>query len=158
MGTTVVIGYFGDTWMVHAHVGDSRLYRLRDGQLVQLTRDHSFIQEVVDQGFFPSLSEAVRYGINQHVLTRAVGSAASHVVAEVAVTPLAVGDLYLFCTDGLSGMVPDDELQSRLSAIQGDLGLAAESLVHRACASGGVDNITLVLARVRALGDSEGDA
>ncbi len=53
MGTTVVIGYFGNTWLAHAHVGDSRLYRLRDGQLVQLTRDHSFIQEVVDQGFFP---------------------------------------------------------------------------------------------------------
>jgi protein phosphatase len=158
MGTTVVIGYFGNTWLVHAHVGDSRLYRLRDGHLVQLTRDHSFIQEVVDQGFFPSLSEAVRYGINQHVLTRAVGSAASHVVAETAVAPLAAGDLYLFCTDGLSGMVPDDELQSRLSAIQGDLGLAAESLVHRACAKGGVDNITLVLARVRASDDSEGDA
>ena len=157
MGTTVVIGYFGNTWLVHAHVGDSRLYRLRDRQLVQLTRDHSFIQEVVDQGFFPNLSEARRYGVNQHVLTRAVGSAASHVVAETAVTPLAAGDLYLFCTDGLTGMVPDHELQSMLSSVQGDLGVAAEALVHRACANGGADNITLVLARVGALGDSEGD-
>ena len=156
MGTTVVVGYFGNTWLAHAHVGDSRLYRLRNRQLVQLTRDHSFIQETVDQGFFPNLSEARRYGVNPHVLTRAVGSIAPHVVAETAVTPLAEGDLYLFCTDGLSGMLSDNDLQSMLSSVQGDLGVAAEALVHRACANGGTDNITLVLARVRALGDSAG--
>jgi len=152
MGTTVVVGYFGNAWLAYAHVGDSRLYRLRDRRLVQLTRDHSFIQEVVDQGFFPNLSEARHYGINSHVLTRALGSVL-HVVAETSITQLAEGDVYLFCTDGLTGMVPDDELQSMLSSPRGDLGRAAEELVHRACANGGVDNITVVLARVRALGD-----
>jgi protein phosphatase len=152
MGTTVVVGYFGNAWLAYGHVGDSRLYRLRDRRLVQLTRDHSFIQEVVDQGFFRNLSEARHYGINSHVLTRALGSVL-HVVAETSITQLAEDDVYLFCTDGLTGMVPDDELQSMLSSPPGDLGRAAEELVHRACANGGVDNITVVLARVRALGD-----
>lgn len=157
MGTTVVVGYFGDTWLVHAHVGDSRLYRLRDRQLLQLTRDHSFIQEVVDQGFFPSLSEAHHYGVNPHVLTRALGSL-PHVLAETTVAPLAAGDLYLFCTDGLSGMVPDDDLQSVLSSTDGGLDIAADALVHLACSHGGVDNITLVLVRVGVLGDTSHDA
>jgi serine/threonine protein phosphatase PrpC len=152
MGTTVVVGYFGNTWLAYAHVGDSRLYRLRARQLVQLTNDHSFIQEVVDQGFFPDLDEARRYGINDHVLTRALGST-SHVVAPTAVTDLAVGDIYLFCTDGLTGMVPDDELRLVLSAVQGGLGIAADALVHLACENGGSDNITLALVRVRSLGD-----
>jgi protein phosphatase len=156
MGTTVVVGYFGCTWLAYAHVGDSRLYRLRARQLVQLTSDHSFIQEVVDQGFFPDLDEARRYGINDNVLTRAVGST-SHVVAPTAVTDLAVGDIYLFCTDGLTGMVPDDELRLVLSAVQGSLGIAADALVHLACDNGGADNITLALVRVKSLGDDAGE-
>jgi len=154
MGTTVVVGYFGNTWLVYGHVGDSRLYRLRGRKLEQLTSDHSFIQEVVDQGFFPDLEEARRYGINENVLTRAVGST-SHVAATTAVTDLCVGDIYLFCTDGLSGMVPDNELQMVLSSVQGSLGIAADALVHMACENGGNDNITLALARVRSIGDDQ---
>lgn len=156
MGTTVVVGYFGNTWLAHAHVGDSRLYRLRARKLVQLTSDHSFIQDVVDQGIFPDLDEARRYGISQNVLTRAVGSA-SHVVVPTAVTDLAVGDIYLFCTDGLTGMVPDEELRLVLAAVQGSLGIAADALVHSACENGGSDNITLVLVRVKSLGDDAGE-
>jgi serine/threonine protein phosphatase PrpC len=86
------------------------------------------------------------------VLTRALGST-SHVIAPTAATDLAVGDIYLFCTDGLTGMVPDDELRLVLSAVQGGLGIAADALVHLACENGGSDNITLALVRVRSLGD-----
>ncbi|MCG6940087.1 MAG: protein phosphatase 2C domain-containing protein [Thiohalocapsa sp.] len=150
MGTTVVMGYFGCDWLVYAHVGDSRLYRLRDRELAQLTRDHSFIQEVVDQGFFPSLEEAREYGINENVLTRAVGSA-PYVVAATAVTDLAIGDIYLFCTDGLSGMVAHEDLRAVLAAAKGGLGIVADALVHYAIENGGSDNITLALVRVNAV-------
>ncbi|WP_082673954.1 PP2C family serine/threonine-protein phosphatase [Thiohalocapsa sp. ML1] len=150
MGTTVVMGYFGDDWLLCAHIGDSRLYRLRDGKLRQLTSDHSFIQEVVDQGFFPSLEEAREYGINENVLTRAVGSA-PYVVATTAVEDLAVGDIYLFCTDGLSGMVSDSELEMLLRAAKGGLGVVADALVHFALDNGGSDNITLALVRVNSV-------
>lgn len=152
MGTTVVVGYAGDDWLAYAHVGDSRLYRLRNGELNQLTHDHSFIQEVVEQGFFPNLDEARQYGINENVLTRAVGSTA-HVSAATGVVELAAGDLYLFCTDGLSNMVAPDELRHLLAAARGSLETLADALVHMAWDGGGVDNITLVLVRVKTLGD-----
>ncbi len=147
MGTTVVVGYVGDGWMAYAHVGDSRLYQLRDNTLHQLTVDHSFIQDVVNQGFFPSLEEAREYGINENVLTRAVGSTARLAVA-VSITELRAGDIYLLCTDGLSNMVSDDELCYLLSAAKGKLDTAANALIHLACEAGGVDNITLSLMRV----------
>jgi protein phosphatase len=152
MGTTVVVGYVGATWLAYGHVGDSRLYLLRGGELHQLTSDHSFIQEVVDQGFFPSRADAREYGINENVLTRAVGSTA-HVTASTDVIDLAPGDLFLFCTDGLSGMVPQNDLCHLLSAAEGSLDALADTLVHLACKGGGVDNITLVLMRVKALAD-----
>ena len=157
MGTTVVMGYFGSDWLMYAHVGDSRLYRMRAGALSQLTSDHSFIQEVVDQGFFPSFDAAREYGINEHVLTRAVGSA-PYVVATTAVTDIAVGDLYLFCTDGLSGMVSDQELVALLDANGGELGSAADALVDSAMDNGGSDNITLALVRVKAVVQRYGSA
>lgn len=146
MGTTVVMGYVGYGWLVYGHVGDSRLYRLRDGVLEQLTKDHSFIQEVVDQGFFPSIADAREYGITDNVLTRALGSAA-HVKATTAVSELAAGDLYLFCTDGLSGMLPPAEIRNVLAA-RGQLDTAAETLITLACKRGGIDNITVALLRV----------
>jgi protein phosphatase len=151
MGTTVVLGFFGSDWLLYAHVGDSRLYRLRDGVLTQLTSDHSFIQEVVDQGFFRSLDDARHYGINQNMLTRAVGSAPK-VVVTTAVTDLAVGDLYLLCTDGLSGMVPHGDLEQVFSAVTGGVEEIADTLVRMANENGGSDNITLALVRVNALG------
>jgi serine/threonine protein phosphatase PrpC len=146
MGTTVVVGYFGDGWVAYAHVGDSRLYRLRDRQLQPLTTDHSFIEEVVERGFFPSRDEARRYGISENVLTRALGSAPDLDVP-TAVAEVLAGDLYLFCTDGLSGMVPDDDLRSLLSAADADLDATADALVRRACDNGGSDNITLAVVR-----------
>lgn len=149
MGTTVVVGYVGQDWLVHAHVGDSRLYRLRDGMVVQITRDHSFIQDVVDRGFFSSLAEARSYGIGQNLLTRALGSTGEIEVA-VGVEGLAVGDIYLFCTDGLTNMIPDDWLRQLLGVADADLGGLADALVDLACERGGTDNITLAILRVGA--------
>lgn len=149
MGTTVVVGYVGEGWLAHAHVGDSRLYRLRDGEVLQITRDHSFIQDVVDRGFFPSLAEARRYGVGQNLLTRALGSTGEIQVA-VGAEGFAVGDIYLFCTDGLTNMIPDDWLRQLLGVADADLGGLADALVDLACERGGTDNITLAILRVGA--------
>jgi protein phosphatase len=148
MGTTVVAGCVGDAWLSFGYVGDSRLYRLREGRLEQLSRDHSVIQEVVDQGFFNTREDARRYGIGANILTRALGSSPK-VKVSGGVTDLACGDIFLFCTDGLTGMVPEDWLCQVLTASFGnDLKPAAEALVRLANERGGTDNITLALLRV----------
>ncbi|MTW19817.1 PP2C family protein-serine/threonine phosphatase [Allochromatium palmeri] len=148
MGTTVVVGAVGRDWLAFAHVGDSRLYRLRGEELVQLSRDHSFIQEVVDQGFFNTREDAKRYGIGENILTRALGSTPSVAVSSDVIA-IDSGDLFLFCTDGLSGLVPDDWLKQILSSIEDDvLESAADALVGLANERGGNDNITLGLLRV----------
>ncbi len=147
MGTTVVVGYTAEDWLVFAHVGDSRLYRLRDGELVQLTRDHSLIQEVVDQGFFPSLEDAQRYGINENILTRGLGTV-NPVPVDVGEVALRPGDLFLFCTDGLTGMVTDESIRNLLVTGGNDLDGLTRSLIDLACEGGGLDNITIALMRV----------
>lgn len=148
MGTTVVVGRAGADWLAFANVGDSRLYRLREGALEQLSRDHSFIQDVVDQGFFRTREDARRYGIGENILTRALGSAPTVEIDSGAVK-LEPGDLFLFCTDGLSGMVSEDWLRQLLvAAADRPLELASDALVKLANDCGGSDNITLALVRV----------
>ena len=154
MGTTVVVGALGWNWLACAHVGDSRLYRLRGDCFEQLSRDHSFIQEVVDQGFFTSREDAKRYGIGENILTRALGSAPSVGVAS-DVLELATGDLFLFCTDGLSGMVPEEWLHQILVAVdENSLESAADAMIRLANERGGNDNITLALVRIGARHDA----
>lgn len=147
MGTTVVVGYTGPDWMVFAHVGDSRLYLLRDRELHQLTRDHSLIQEVVDQGFFPTLDDARRYGINENILTRGLGSS-NPVTVDAGDVDMIPGDLFLFCTDGMSGMVTAEGLRQALLVAGQDLESLSNGLVKLAYEGGGLDNITVVLMRV----------
>ncbi|EXJ15118.1 PP2C family protein-serine/threonine phosphatase [Imhoffiella purpurea] len=148
MGTTVVVGSFGWDWMAYAHVGDSRIYRLSDSELVQLSRDHSFIQEVVDQGFFTSREDARRYGIGENILTRALGSAPGVGVSSDLVE-IREGDLFVFCTDGLTGMVPEEWMRQILLAVgENSLESAADALVRLANERGGTDNITLALVKV----------
>jgi len=147
MGTTVVVGYVGSDWLAFAHVGDSRLYRLRGGKLEQLTRDHSLIQEVVDQGFFPTLEDAQRYGISENVLTRGLGTA-NPVAVDSGDVDLCFGDIFLFCTDGLTGMVTDEGICGAVSAGANDLNALSRTLVELAHEGGGLDNITVALMRV----------
>lgn len=158
MGTTVVLGLAGATWMAYANVGDSRLYRLRHQRLKQLSHDHSFIQEVVDQGFFRTLEDARRYGIGDNILTRALGSG-SEVHCSSGVTELRPGDIYLFCTDGLTGMVPTEWLRQLLiAAADSPLGAAADTLINLANERGGKDNITLALVRVSKRAEAQSGA
>ncbi len=146
MGTTVVAGMFRNNTLFVSHIGDSRVYRLRGGTLIQLTVDHSIVQQLVNQGVFPSLHEAIEAGVPSNVLTRALG-AESPASAQVASYEARFGDIYLFCTDGLTNMVSDHHLESVIDAADRDLGGAADRLVEMARSNGGLDNITLVLAR-----------
>lgn len=147
MGTTVVAGLFYDNRVAVAHVGDSRMYRLRGEVLTPVTRDHSFLQEQIDSGVI-SVEEA-RHSKNKNLVTRAVGID-EEVSPEIHVHDVCVGDIYLMCSDGLNDMVDDDDIQSVLYAMQGNLSLAAEQLIQTANDQGGKDNVSVILVKVMA--------
>lgn len=146
MGTTLVLGLFRHGHMLYAHVGDSRLYRLRNGRLQQLTRDHSLIQSMVDEGVFDNLAEARAAGIPGNMLTRGVG-AKNEVEVDAAAVLLEPDDIFLFCSDGLSNMINRRDMESIIHDAQGDLVASADWLMELALANGGNDNVSLVLAR-----------
>jgi protein phosphatase len=152
MGTTVVVALFQSDTLMYAHVGDSRLYRLREGCLEQLTTDHTLIQEIVNFGDFATLEEARLAGVPPNVLTRAFG-AESEVMVDLAETELLAGDLYLFCSDGLTNMVTDNQIQTILDIEEEDLMEINEQLIELANEMGGLDNISVILARVVKLED-----
>jgi len=146
MGTTIVAGLFYDNSVVVGHVGDSRMYRLRDGVLETITRDHSLLQEQIDSGMI-SIEDA-RLSKNKNLVTRAVGIDAD-VVPEIHVHGVQVGDIYLLCSDGLNDMVEDGDIESTLYAMQGNLALAAEQLIQQANDNGGRDNVSVILIKVK---------
>jgi serine/threonine protein phosphatase PrpC len=147
MGTTVVVGIFLPRQLAYVWVGDSRLYRLRDGMLEQLTTDHTLVQELVSQGMFDTVAEAMEAGVGDNVLTRALGGERTVPVAQGS-TDLRDGDLYLFCSDGLNHMVGDETIRLALTDGGPGLGARAERLIRVACEAGGMDNITVVLVQV----------
>lgn len=155
MGTTLVLALFGDDVLTTLHLGDSRAYRLRDGTLTLLTRDHSLLQEQIDAGVL-SPDEA-RASTNRNFVTRALG-VDTQVDAEIADHELALGDVYLLCSDGLSDMISDEEIAAALSAAgneDGDsLEAFAQKLVQLANEHGGRDNVSVILVRVAAPGTS----
>jgi protein phosphatase len=145
MGTTLVVALWHDNQVTVGHIGDSRLYRLRDGVLEQVTRDHSLLQEQIDSGMITR--EQARHSQNKNLVTRAVGID-PEVEAEVHTYPVKPGDIYLMCSDGLNDMVPDEDIQLTLSSLQANLQLAAQQLVQQACDNGGRDNVSVILVRV----------
>jgi len=147
MGTTVVLGLFLEQRLIHAHVGDSRIYRFRGKRLQCLTVDHSVIQELVNQGVFPSIEEARAAGVRNNVLTRALGIEET-VQIDVDSTQTLPGDVYLFCTDGLTNMVDDETITRMVTGDLDGLDAVADGLIRLACEKGGKDNISLVLVRV----------
>lgn len=144
MGATVVLVRFTPRRLVVAHVGDSRLYRLRNGHLVQLTRDHSLVQELVDGGML-SAEEAL-HSPHRNVITRAVGHHAS-VDVEVASHPCRRGDRILLCSDGLTDLVEDDRLAACLSSAAPPESVV-ETLTELANQAGGRDNIAVLVADI----------
>jgi PPM family protein phosphatase len=127
------------------HVGDSRAYRVRDGELTQLTDDHSLVGELVRSGRLTT--EEAEQHPHRSVITRAVGTEAS-VEVDTLTLELAAGDLYLICSDGLTDVVRDSEIAAVLAAHPDDLDGAAAGLVAAANAGGGIDNITVVLFEI----------
>jgi serine/threonine protein phosphatase PrpC len=145
MGTTVVSALFFDNKIALAHVGDSRLYRLRDDKFEQVTMDHSLLQELVDRGFY-SAEEAQR-AANKNYVTRALG-VEPNVEVEVQEVPVQRGDYYVLCSDGLSDMVEDDDIHLTISTFSANLDTVAKQLIQLANDNGGRDNVSVVMAHV----------
>jgi serine/threonine protein phosphatase PrpC len=146
MGTTCVAIYFLDDHLIIGHVGDSRCYRVRGTELVQLTEDHSLINDYIRMKRVTP--EEAENWPHKNVIVRALGMKESVQVDILTQTP-KVGDTYLLCSDGLTGMIKDDQLQHILQS-EKDVDRAVERLIEAANEEGGVDNISCVLARVEA--------
>jgi len=148
MGTTLTLLKVHGDEVSLAHVGDSRAYRMRDGELSQLTHDHSLVAELERSGQITA--EAAEHHPQRSIITRALGPEPD---VDVDTYTLAGrdGDLFLICSDGLTSMISDDEVGSILRSA-GSLEEAADALVRAANQSGGKDNITVILFR---LGEGE---
>ncbi len=147
MGTTCVAIYFLDDHLIIGHVGDSRCYRQRGTEFSQLTEDHSLINDYIRMKRVTP--EEAENWPHKNVIVRALGMKESVQVDIFTETP-RLGDIYVLCTDGLSGMITDDEIRT-IAKGEAELDKACEKLIAAANANGGVDNITVVLARIEPL-------
>ena len=144
MGTTLVAILVADDGVLVAHVGDSRVYRLREGALEQLTEDHSLLNDYIKMKKLTE--EEIKNFPHKNVIVRALGMKES-VKVDTMLDPPKPGDLYVLCSDGLCGPVSDDEIRD--IATQGtDLKQICSSMIDRANQNGGPDNITVVVAKV----------
>ncbi|MDD2810560.1 Stp1/IreP family PP2C-type Ser/Thr phosphatase [Rhodoferax sp.] len=144
MGTTLVVGVFQADRVTLGHVGDSRCYRFRSGELVQLTKDHSMLQEQVDAGLLTLEQAAVAPGKN--LLTRALGSEEA-LQLDVNTYPVLAEDIYLMCSDGLTDMLDNADIAHVLKT-GATLETTGAELVAQANAKGGRDNIAVLLTKV----------
>ncbi|MEM7083880.1 MAG: Stp1/IreP family PP2C-type Ser/Thr phosphatase [Pseudomonadota bacterium] len=145
MGTTIAAALFYNNRISIAHVGDSRVYRLRDGQFSQVTSDHSLLRELVDRGFY-SAEEAQR-SLNRNYVTRALGIEPK---VEVELTEEAAlpDDIYVLCSDGLTDMVEDEDIHLTISTFNANLHTVGQQLIRLSNDNGGKDNISVVVAKV----------
>ncbi len=143
MGTTIVAGMVHAGSFFAAHVGDSRAYRFRHGELARLTADHSLVQQLVAQGILSS-AEA-RLAPNRNIVTRAIGIEID-VECDLTEVDARAGDLFLLCSDGLTDMI-DDASIARLCALEadGDVAALADALIEAALSAGGFDNVSVIV-------------
>jgi serine/threonine protein phosphatase PrpC len=146
MGTTLVLTLFHHDKVTVAHVGDSRAYRLRKGELTQITRDHSMLQEQIDAGLISE--EAARFAQNRNLITRAMG-VDHNVDVEIHEHQTEAGDIYLLCSDGLSDMLSKQQILEAALAAKGNLENACDALIKKANENGGRDNISIILIKVQ---------
>lgn len=144
MGTTVVAAMADNGKISVAHVGDSRAYLVRDGKISRLTNDHSWVFEQVQAGMLTE-AEAEKHPL-RNVITRALGGALS-VTPDASEIESRPGDVYLLCSDGLTGMVPEEEILRVVSANADDLEQACRELINLANERGGLDNVTAILVK-----------
>ena len=140
MGTTLSVLWLGVNYAYIAHVGDSRIYRLLEGSLTQITQDHSLVEELVRAGLITR--EQARTHPRRNIITRALGTHGEN-EPDLLVTDVRDGDLFLLCTDGLTGMVTDGDIERVLREY--DMETAADRLLELALDAGGRDNVTLIL-------------
>jgi protein phosphatase len=145
MGTTLVAVYFADSSSIVAHVGDSRLYQLRGQSIKQITEDHSLVWEQYKLGLIAR--EALSSSPHKNIITRALGlqPTVDEDVQELGTQP---GDFLLLCSDGLSDLVPDEEMLAVVNGVSGDLPRACGDLIRLANLRGGKDNITVLLIQI----------
>jgi serine/threonine protein phosphatase PrpC len=144
MGTTVVVVLLYDNRFTVVHVGDSRLYRLRDSELEQLTRDHSLVQELIDQDFYSP--EQAKKSLNKNLITRAIGID-SKVQIDIQEDVALVNDIYLLCSDGVTDMIEDDLIKSVMIENSENLKKATSEIIRLANEHGGKDNISVLLVK-----------
>lgn len=144
MGTTLVMGVFQDNRLVLGHIGDSRCYRLRGQELVQITKDHSLLQEQIDAGLMTP--QQALTALNRNLITRALG-VDDDVLLEINEHRVEPGDIYLMCSDGLSDMVGDEDIAAILSQVRPTAEQKNQALVEAAKRGGGRDNISVVLVQ-----------
>lgn len=152
MGTTLTAAYLQDAQLAIAHVGDSRAYLFRDGSLGRLTKDHTLVGALVDEGKLTE--EQAADHPQRSIITRALGPEAS-VEIDTWSYPVRAGDVLLLCSDGLTSMISDERIAEILSATEG-LERAADELIRAGNEAGGRDNITVVLTRLEESGVGTG--
>ena len=153
MGTTLTAAYLDDDHLAVAHVGDSRAYIFREGELARLTQDHSLVEELVRQGKLTE--EQAAENPQRSIITRALGIEGD-VEVDTWSYPMRAGDVVLLCSDGLTSMIGEEQIVHILGG-EPSLDRAAERLIDAANDAGGRDNITVVLFRLEEVGGTDGD-
>lgn len=153
MGTTVVAALFSSVRrrLYIGHVGDSRAYRIRGGKIEQITKDHSLVNDYLEA--MPNMTEEQLNELPKNVITRALGMQ-EQVAVDIGAFDAEQGDVYLLCSDGLSGMIEDEQLLEIVASTP-DPVEGCRRLVNTANAHGGEDNVTAVLIKVEAPGRIE---
>ena len=144
MGTTIVAVNFTQDGVYLGHVGDSRIYRFRHGELKQMTEDHSLLNDYIKMKVLTE--DEIKNFPHKNVIVRALGMK-DNVQVDVTFEVPEHEDIYLLCSDGLSGEVPDEQMQAILRETGNNLELGCSRLIEQACNNGGKDNVTCVLAQ-----------
>lgn len=145
MGTTIVAAALQDDLLNMAHVGDSRIYRMVDDQLIRMTTDHSWVTELKQTGAFTE-AEAAEF-TNRNVITRALG-VRENVEVDFRADKVKAGEIYIFCSDGLCGYAEDGEILGAAKECGDDVSMIADTLVRLANDHGGQDNVTVIALRI----------
>ncbi len=145
MGCTAELIAFDNQKFVLGHVGDSRTYFLRHGQLKQITRDHSFVQDHIDRGILTKYE--AKESSKRNIILRALGTNETLSV-DLIRGEILPGDCFLLCSDGLTDMVEDSDIKNTLISSSDNLSKKVENLINLAKAAGGKDNITVVLCEI----------
>jgi protein phosphatase len=146
MGTTLSVALFFDNRVALGHVGDSRIYRFRNGILQLLTRDDSLLRDQIDLGLISAADAGASH--NRSLVTRAIGIE-QRVRAQLHEDDAAPGDVYILCSDGLNDLVDDTDIELIVGSLRANLPLAANHLVQAAKDNGGHDNVSVILVKVR---------